>query len=243
MFHPEGPSFVELMRQALSSTDDGYDLLASKFELTPFRTPDAVLGAIMPIVSERPCERALDVCCGTGAAARALARVATDRVVGIDRSRGMLAEASRLAARETGAVPASFLRGDALAMPFSGSFDVATCFGAFGHIEERDERRFARAILGALKPGGRFIFATTHMPSLASRTWWIARGFNAAMRVRNALIQPPFIMYYLTFTLPAVRELLEEVGFSVEVRDLAITIPGYSPEQRDVYAVIATRPG
>ena len=43
MFDPEGPTLFELARQALSSTEHGYDLLAPKFDVTPFRTPDAIL--------------------------------------------------------------------------------------------------------------------------------------------------------------------------------------------------------
>ena len=43
MFHEKGPTLRELAEQALSSTDHGYDLLASKFDYTPFRTPDAML--------------------------------------------------------------------------------------------------------------------------------------------------------------------------------------------------------
>ena len=49
MFSPGGPTFRELMQQALASTERGYDLLAPKFDLTPFRTglglPAALLGA------------------------------------------------------------------------------------------------------------------------------------------------------------------------------------------------------
>ena len=40
MFHAKGPTFWELAVQALSSTEHGYDLLAPKFDYTPFRTPD-----------------------------------------------------------------------------------------------------------------------------------------------------------------------------------------------------------
>src|SRR5690606_27293512 len=68
MFHPGGPTFRELMRQALSSTDEGYDLLAPKFDKTPFRTPDALLEAMVPHFGAAPVRTALDVCCGTGAA-------------------------------------------------------------------------------------------------------------------------------------------------------------------------------
>jgi len=44
------------------------------------------------------------------------------------------------------------------------------------------------------------------------------RGFNAVMRVRNALIHPQFIMYYLTFLWPEVRTLLERHGLRVEAQ-------------------------
>jgi hypothetical protein len=36
MFSPEGPSLRELAVQALSSVEGGYDLLAPKFDHTPF---------------------------------------------------------------------------------------------------------------------------------------------------------------------------------------------------------------
>ena len=43
MFSSQGPSLPELAVQALSSVESGYDLLAPKFDHTPFRTPDGVL--------------------------------------------------------------------------------------------------------------------------------------------------------------------------------------------------------
>ena len=46
MFGPEGPSLRELAVQALSSVEHGYDLLAPKFDHTPFRTPGRVLDAV-----------------------------------------------------------------------------------------------------------------------------------------------------------------------------------------------------
>ena len=93
MFAKGGPTFFELARQALSSTDAGYDRLAPKFDLTPFRTPDGVTHALRPVFDEAPVATAIDLCTGTGAGAEALGWVATERVVGIDRSAGMLAQA------------------------------------------------------------------------------------------------------------------------------------------------------
>ena len=94
MFHPKGPSFLELAEQALSSTDHGYDLLAPKFDYTPFRTPDAVLDeAISHIGPPQSVDDALDLACGTGAALRFLRPLCRSHVVGLDRSRGMLEKA------------------------------------------------------------------------------------------------------------------------------------------------------
>ncbi len=206
LFHPEGPTFVELARQALSSTERGYDMIAPKFDHTPFRTPDPIVTEIARRIG--PVDSALDVCCGTGAALRALRAVCKGRVVGIDSSAGMLEEAAR---RVEGV---ELVRGDALAMPFDAEFDAAVCVGAFGHIEERDEPRFAVSIHRALRPGGRFVFATSERPPWTSPTRVIAETFNAVMGVRNALLSPPFIMYYLTFMWPDVRGRLLAAGFS-----------------------------
>lgn len=219
MFQKNGPTFLELVRQGLSSTDRGYDLLAPKFDLTPFRTPDVVLeAAVAQLGPEGSVDAALDVCCGTGAAMRALRPLCRRRVVGVDRSRGMLAEARRRSQDARGDAALALVRGDALALPFRATFDVVTCFGAFGHILERDEPRFVHQLAAALKPGGRFMFVTAEEVSPRQLGWWVAKGFNAAMRVRNALIKPEFIMYYLTFLLPRARALLEAEGFEVDTR-------------------------
>ena len=220
MFHPKGPSLIELAEQALSSTDRGYDLLAPKFEYTPFRTPDALLQAVQPYIGEQgSIESGLDVCCGTGAAARMLHPLCRSRVVGVDRSEGMLAEAQRLSAKLPDEADITFLQEDALSLPFDQAFDVAVSFGAFGHILPKDEAAFVASIFRALKPGGRFVFVTGRMPPLTSRWYWAARGFNAVMRVRNAFISPPFIMYYLTFLWPDIKTKLEDVGFEVSVQE------------------------
>lgn len=224
MYHPDGPTFFELMRQALTSTERGYDLIAPKFDHTPFRTPDPVLDAMMRAIrddsgaSPTPIGAALDVCCGTGAAMSHLRALCKERVVGLDFSQGMLEEAGRRVNASPGEAAVELVRGNALELPFESEFDVATCVGAFGHILPEDEDRFVAGISRALRRGGRFVFATGEMPPLTSQTWWVLRGFNAAMRVRNALLRPQFIMYYLTFLWPNVRARLEKHGFRVEGR-------------------------
>lgn len=239
MFHPKGPRFVELVRQGLSSVERGYDSLAPKFEYTPFRTPEPVLkAALEELGPPGSVESALDVCCGTGAAMRHLRPLCRGRVVGVDLSQGMLDEARRRLADAPGGAALELVRGDALALPWHEEFELVTSFGAFGHIPEEDEPRLVENIHRVLKPGGRFVFVTGEEPSRLRAGYWVAKAFNAAMRVRNAVWSPPFVMYYLTFLLPRARELLEARGFSVEARREVLPEP-YS--RYGLWVVIATR--
>jgi len=226
VFHPDGPTLFELAQQALSSVERGYDLLAPKFDHTPYRTPDILLAAVAAQVGPPgSVADALDVCCGTGAAMRFLRPLCRDRVVGVDLSAPMLDEARRRHAGDPGTAEMVFVKGDALDLPFTSEFDLAVSFGAFGHIVDDDEARLVASVAKALRPGGRFVFVTAeHAPPLSPRVLQ-ARAFNAAMRVRNALWSPPFVMYYLTFMLPRARALLEAAGLSVEVRRAVLPAP------------------
>ncbi len=224
MFHPRGPTFLELARQALSSTERGYDLLAPKFDYTPFRTPDELLEHVGPLIGvPNSIDAALDICCGTGAGMKMLRPLCRDRVVGIDFSQGMMNVArdrlAKAAGDTTDEASIEFVRGEALDLPFVDEFDVAVCFGALGHILPKDEPQFVDQVAKALKPGGRFVFITARRPSRLSLTYWLARSFNAAMHIRNVIIKPPFIMFYLTFLLPDAQTLLEHHGFHVAIHD------------------------
>lgn len=238
MFHPDGPTFAELMRQALSSTDRGYDLLAPKFDVTPFRTPDAVIERALAVLGA-PVAVGADLACGTGAGARQLRRWCTRLCVGVDRSEGMLAEAIRRGPGDGGHAPMRFVRGDVLALPLrDASLDAACLFGAQGHILPADEPRQVAELARVLRPGGRFVFVTFERASPWRPLTWAYRGFNAVMYVRNALISPPFVMYYLTFPLPRARALFEAAGFSVEASR------GVLPEPFDrLFVAVATRGG
>jgi ubiquinone/menaquinone biosynthesis C-methylase UbiE len=224
MFHPQGPSFYELMVQALSSTERGYDLLAPKFDYTPFRTPQEIIDAVgRHLEPLAPFAAGLDICCGTGVAMAMLRPLCTERVVGIDFSRGMLEVCKERTAGAAGSAKLECVFGDALAMPCDDeAFDIAVCFGAHGHILRKDEDRFVAEVARVLRPGGHFVFVTGQMPSWYSPALWAARAFNGVMWLRNWLVDPPFIMYYLTFMLPGVTRLLRRHGFAVEITSLGL---------------------
>ncbi|MEV7277425.1 class I SAM-dependent methyltransferase [Streptomyces sp. NPDC093111] len=215
MFSPEGPTLRELTAQALSSVEHGYDLLATKFDLTPFRTSDRLLGAVADALEPLgPFDTGLDVCCGTGAGLSVLRSVCAGPVTGVDFSAGMLAEA-RAAHPD-----ATLVRADALALPFAPVFDLAVSFGAFGHFLPSEQETLFRQIHTALRPGGTLAFPLPAPPRVGSAPYWTLWGFDAAMRVRNALWHPPFVMYYRTFRLQDVHHRLTTAGFHVELLPL-----------------------
>ncbi|WP_330302597.1 MULTISPECIES: class I SAM-dependent methyltransferase [unclassified Streptomyces] len=250
MFTPQGPTLRELAVQALSSVEHGYDLLAPKFDHTPFRTPESILdavgGALRPM---GPFESGLDLCCGTGAGMDVLATLCRESVTGVDISAGMLTVGrERLPAGDPPSVigepgpSVAWVRGDARALPFGRVFDLVVSFGAFGHFLPRELLGLFAQVHSVLRPGGRFAFPVTAPPRPSSPWYWALLGFDAAMRVRNVLWRPPFVMYYRAFRLGDVQRELAWAGFAVELH--ALPEFGYrrdgSPRCR---MVVATRSG
>ncbi|MCU0786447.1 MAG: bifunctional demethylmenaquinone methyltransferase/2-methoxy-6-polyprenyl-1,4-benzoquinol methylase UbiE [Verrucomicrobia bacterium] len=103
-------------------------------------------------------DRALDVCCGTGDLAFALAARGVE-VVGLDFSEAMLTVAkSKVQSPKSGVELAAprFLHGDALAIPFpDASFDIVTVGYGLRNLSnwEAGLREMARVV----KPGGRLL--------------------------------------------------------------------------------------
>ncbi|MBD0422592.1 class I SAM-dependent methyltransferase [Streptomyces sp. TRM S81-3] len=218
MFSPEGPSLRELAVQALSSVERGYDLLAPKFDHTPYRTPDPVLDAVASALAGLgPFDAGLDLCCGTGAGMDVLARVCRGSVTGVDFSAGMLAVARERARPLPGGPAVSWVRADARALPFAPAFDLTVSFGAFGHFLPRELPGLFAQVHSVLRPGGCFAFPVVAPPRPGSPAYWALLGFDAVMRVRNALWRPPFVMYYRTFRLGDVGRELVRAGFRVDL--------------------------
>jgi SAM-dependent methyltransferase len=99
----------------------------------------------------KPGASVLDVPCGAGRQARALARLGC-RVTGVDISPHMLAASGEPAA---GGVE---LRLGEMDAPLAASFDGAYCWGnSFGYLSHERSLGFLRNVAHALRPGARFV--------------------------------------------------------------------------------------
>ena len=111
-----------------------------------------VVDFVVDAVAPKPGDRAIDLACGPGSVACALAERAA-RVVGVDATQAMLDEAGKLAAQR-GLRNVEWARSSVYRTPFAdASFDVVTCRFAFHHFE-RPEDAFAEMVRLAA-PGAR----------------------------------------------------------------------------------------
>ncbi|RNJ48842.1 class I SAM-dependent methyltransferase [Methylocystis hirsuta] len=139
---------------------------------------DEVLALIVDAASPGPDDCAIDLACGPGSVACALAERAK-RVVGLDVTPAML-EQARTLAENSCLQNVEWRQGDLYSTGFAdAAFDVVTCRFAFHHLEDPRKAFFEMARLAA--PGGRIVLCD----GVASDTPEKARAFNAMERQRD----------------------------------------------------------
>lgn len=118
----------------------------------------------------RPARRVLELACGTGRHARAMAVLGYE-VVATDRSEPMLACARRRDG-EAGALPVTFLRQDMRTLEVPGPpFDAAVClFDSIGFVQTNEAvGQVLEGVRRHLHPGGLFVFEFWHAPAMLRR--------------------------------------------------------------------------
>jgi SAM-dependent methyltransferase len=155
---------------------DQFTRQAAQFAHSPAARNEEIVERILHLAKLRPSDSALDVACGPGVLACALARHVR-HATGIDLTPAMLDQA-RTTQADAGLTNLQWDLGDVTAMPYAaGTFDLVTCRFAFHHFPEplrvlREMRRVAR-------PGARIVVADS-APSAAK-----ADGFNALEKLRD----------------------------------------------------------
>lgn len=182
-------------------------------------------------------KKVLDVGCGTGRHALALAREGYG-VVGFDLSEELLELGRRKAEQEDLSV--TFVHGDARKLDFTSEFDlvIMLCEGGFSLVEtDAMDRQILSGIYQALVPGGKLVFtAPSAVGMLANQTE--GQDFDLLTLRETFILEVPsgkpgkelLQCSQRYYTYPELKYLLESLGF-IDIQFFAVTGNGYSRNQ------------
>jgi len=157
-FYVPGEQRAEKVNDLFGTIARRYDLIN---DLQSFGLHRRWKRRVVDLAAVTPGARALDLCCGTGDLALALARRGAS-VTGLDFSAPMLAVAAR---RRRGPNP-EFRQGDALQIPFPDhSFDIVTM--GYGLRNLADWKAGLAEMKRVAKPGGRIVILEFGKPANA----------------------------------------------------------------------------
>jgi SAM-dependent methyltransferase len=138
--------------------DDGYWEAVEPRLFTPARleAAEAEAGQLATLLALPAGAAVLDLCCGPGRHALALARLGF-RVTGVDRKASFLEEGRRRCAAEGLAL--EWVRADMREFAREGAFDAAlNLYTSFGYFEDiDDDRKVVRNVYRSLRAGGAFM--------------------------------------------------------------------------------------
>ncbi len=162
-FYEAGERRAERVNDLFAAIAPRYDLIN---DLQSFGLHRWWKRRLIQFAAVQPGESALDLCCGTGDVAFALAEAGA-RVTGMDFSAPMLAVAEARKVKVSDAAGPVFLQGDALRTPFPDAhFDVVTISYGLRNLASVDEG--LREMWRVLKPGGRLLVLDFGKPDNAA---------------------------------------------------------------------------
>jgi ubiquinone/menaquinone biosynthesis C-methylase UbiE len=151
----------------------------------------------------------LDLGCGTGVAARAIAcrPSFSGRIIGIDRSPHLVATAARLAGEEGVGGRVDFRAGDSHTLELrDAEFDAVVAHTLFSHLD--DPRAVLTEIVRVLKPGGKVGIFDGDYASLTFASDDPAAGKATDETIINAIVTNPRVMRQMP-------QLLREAGLQL----------------------------
>lgn len=220
-----------------------YDFIADFYlDAVGVEAGDSTAAALLDLLGDVGGMRVLDLACGHGRVARALARRGA-RVVGVDISNVLLGRARTAEAEEP--VGISYVNADVTSGPAlaAGTFDGVACNHGLADIDDLDGA--LSTVAHVLRPGGRFVFSLLHpcfpgwdeaapssWPPAAgyySEGWWLATNPGIRGKVGSSHRMLSTYLNSLTRHRLAIEEAAEpEPGASLRARELAAR-PGAGP--------------
>ena len=209
----------------MSASDDARRRNRAIWEAGDWDAVAPKVEAVGPRLLERigevgPGVRLLDVGTGSGGSVAIPAAQRGAEVVGADITDAWF-DAARRRAQQAG-VELEWVVGDAVELPAEdASFDVVA--STFGHMFAPDQQAAARELVRVCRPGGTIGFAC----------WTHEGNFGRVIRMLGAALPPPpagFRPPLLWGDEAQVRELLEPLGVTLEMRRSTIFIEAPAPE-------------
>ena len=199
---------LDKKRAEVSAMFDGvaarYDLLNSLLSLGRDR---GWRRETVAAVAARPGERVLDLAAGTGTSSLPFLEAGA-HVFPTDLSMGMLRVGKQQQPR------LSFVRGDALALPFADSvFDAVTISYGLRNVE--DTAAALRELLRVTRPGGRLVIAEFSTPVNRALRFAYAQGVLRVLPVAARVSSNPVAYGYLAESIlawPAQKELADLIA-------------------------------
>ncbi len=219
------------VREMFTQIAPRYDLLNHLLSLQLDRLWRARTATRLQSILGRPGALVLDLCCGTGDLAFALARAGRARIVGADFAHPMLVRAKEKSCvlapqpNQPAVTTMPFFEADALQLPFAGStFDLVT--SAFGFRNLANYEAGLREIQRVLKPGGVIaILEFTEPPDGLLGDFYRWYFYNVLPRIGGLISGDRSAYTYLPksvarfFHPPELAALMSDVGFhSVDYR-------------------------
>ena len=176
-----------------------------------------------------PGDRVLDVATGTGAVARELIRRHGCKIVGVDQSPEMLAEARRRLGDEV-----ELVEGRAEELPFAdASFDALTFTYLLRYVD--DPAATLRELVRVVRPGGTIASLEFAVPRGVWRPAWelyvrvvlptAGRALSPGWHEVGRFLGPSIRGFYSRFPLPRVLDLWREAGIE-DVRARRLSLGG-----------------
>lgn len=213
-YYNPGAARAPLVQRLFATIAPRYDLINDLQSLGLHRRWKRRLTRLATV---RPGDHALDLCCGTGDIAFALAQGGA-KTVGLDFSREMLA----VAARRQGDAPApapnpNFLHGDAQQLPFpNDQFDVVTM--GYGLRNLASWETGLAEMFRVAKPGGRILILEFGKPEQPLWRWFYFTYLRLFVPVLGLVFAGRASAY--AYILESLRHYPAQRGVAAKMREL-----------------------
>ena len=199
----------------------------------PLEWTRAEVGFLWDALALKPGASVLDVPCGFGRHALALAARGV-RVRGFDIAGPCVREVNEIARRDN--LPVEAVLSDLAETGFGGPYDGAYCLGnSFGYLDDPAMLVFCRNVAASLRSGGVFVVNTAMaaeslLPDFREREWMSCGGITALLENEYDAARSVLVTHYTflrgghtekrasehrVYTVAELRRLLGEGGFTV----------------------------